>query len=142
MTPEAWIALIGVVGTLAGTLGSATLTNGYARRREQEQWHRHLSEQRRQERLDVCEHFATEAWLMAQRANPTSGELTRALTRLQLRTSGETIAAANRLYQACWDLSQQLRVAPSDLTERDERLEHVRRLRDEFLDVASREEEP
>jgi hypothetical protein len=146
MTPEMWIALMGIGGTVVaailavtGTVVSTVVANRSTRERESDQWQRQLREQRRQERLEVCEQFATEAWLMAHRQSP-SDDLTRALNRLHLRTSDETAEAANRLFQACWKLAQQLTVAPMDFSARDERLKEVHRQREKFLEIARREE--
>ena len=57
MSPEVLIALIGVVGTLLGTLGGALLSNRAATKREDRQWKRQINEQRRSEALKACEDY-------------------------------------------------------------------------------------
>ena len=74
MSPEAWIALIGVLGTLFDTLFSAYLTSRAAAQREERQWQRQKRENRRREILDTCETF-TELALLCSIGKPQGDEV-------------------------------------------------------------------
>jgi hypothetical protein len=138
LTPEVLIALIGIVGTVAGTLLSAEFSNRSAKKREDEQWQRQLMELRRQERLNVCEDFATQALLVVDNS-ASHADLVRLLNRLRLRlrTSDETVEAASALYEACSTAQQHFKTASSEVAEhQDERLVEVRQRLEAFLKVA------
>jgi|SRR5215211_1475086 len=100
MSAELILAIVGIAGTLIGSFGSAALANHYAAQREEQQWKRQFAEQRRQERLDACEEFAALALRVSFGEVHDNTEISRSLTRLELRNTPEVAAAALQLLDA------------------------------------------
>jgi hypothetical protein len=76
LTPEVWIALFGLIGTLGAGLGATALNNRAARDREELQWNREVGEKRRLERLDAFEEFTSLTLLNSHRSKQRFGRRT------------------------------------------------------------------
>jgi|SRR5215216_2279806 len=100
MSTELILAIVGIIGTLVGSFGSAALANHFATQREERQWKRQFAEQRRQERLDACEDFAALALRVSLGEVHDNTEISRILTRVELRNTPEVAAAALQLLDA------------------------------------------
>jgi|SRR5215211_9098115 len=139
MSTEVLLAIVGIIGTLIGSFGGATLINHYATQREERQWKQQLAEQRRQERLNACEEFAALTLRIAFGEVHDNTEISNCLTRLQLRNSPEVAAAAHQLL----DSSEKAEEAPTGEENKDKRdaayADYLKK-RTAFLNMARDEE--
>jgi hypothetical protein len=92
LTPEVWIALFGLIGTLGAGLGGTALNNRAARAHAELQWNREVGEKSRLERLDAYEEFASLVMLLAIGLGGTVEleSMMRSLHRLEIRVSPDT----------------------------------------------------
>ena len=143
MTPEVWIALFGLIGTLGAGLGATALNNRASREHAELQWNREVGEKRRLERLDAYEEFASVTMLIAtgEGKSVEAEALMRSLHRLEMRVSPETGAAARELYSASVNLANEAD-KPDETRNKNEvkRLSNeVYQLRNKLIDLAHKE---
>jgi hypothetical protein len=138
VTGAVLIALIGIAGTVIGTLGSAYLTNRFAREREEQQWTRQVEEQRHQQRLNAYEEFAATALLVSLGEVGSNEPVAWALARLELRSSPKVSQAARELFIACEEAEKGL-----DKSEEEQKALRVEagKKRDAFLQIVQQEQE-
>jgi hypothetical protein len=98
VNPETIIAIAGLLVTLVGTLGGVWLTNRAAARREEQQWRRHIGEERRRERLEVCEDLSRTVLLVAMDKS-SQEEVAAAFSRVELRCHPSVVQTARNFSQ-------------------------------------------
>ena len=143
MTPEVWIALFGLSGTLGAGLGATALNNRAAREHAELQWNREVGEKRRLERLDAYEEFASLTMLIATgQSESLEGErLVSNLHQLEIRVSPDTGEAAKQLYSACVNLAREAEKPDETRDEKEyKRLSNeFAQVRNEFINLAHNE---
>lgn len=137
MSPEVWIALIGIAGTLGGTLGGNALAAKSARQREDRQWTRQSRAARRLEILDAAEEVATLVLLVATGRPQDDEKILRSVSRFELRASKDVGLAARRLYATCSKVGK----LAMNSEEYDNGLGEASIARDNFLETARKEAE-
>jgi hypothetical protein len=108
VNPETIIAIAGLLVTLVGTLGGVWLTNRAAARREEQQWRRHIGEERRRERLEACEDLSRTVLLVAMDKS-SQEEVAAAFSRVELRCHPSVVQTARKLFSACRGVASAVR---------------------------------
>jgi hypothetical protein len=143
LTPEVWIALFGLIGTLGAGLGGTALNNRAARAHAELQWNREVGEKSRLERLDAYEEFASLVMLLAIGLGGTVEleSMMRSLHRLEIRVSPDTGAAARELFLACTKLVTEGQKPDETRDEKEVRRlsNQVYELRTKLVDLAQKE---
>jgi hypothetical protein len=132
VSPEAWIALIGVLGTLFGTLFGQRLSNRAAAQREERQWQRQQRETRRREVLEACQTYAELTMLMSIGAIEGVEVLMRAYVGVELLGNKSLTEAANELYTATREVEKLYAAANEEPHEVQRKLREARAV---FVDV-------
>jgi hypothetical protein len=136
MSPEATIALIGIIGTLLGSFGGTVLANRASANREARQWTRQIQEQRRRELLEACEHYiAITASVLDDPAKADDAAWWHALVRVQLLAPADIVEHALNLDEAATNSKPVVLDSRSSEEDRRKILDPVVDAHEKFIEV-------
>lgn len=143
MSPEVTIALIGIAGTLIGTLGGNAVSNYFAARREDRQWDRQMEEQRRAEFLEAYERLVETVTTLVETGEARQVDSLQALARVEFLAPAHVRNQAKALHKAALNLWQEFYGSNiNDVKKRDEAGSAFLEERDRFITAVRREVGP
>jgi hypothetical protein len=126
------VALIGVIGTLVGTLGATLLTNRAASEREETQWRRQQRDQFGKELLAACEKLGTLVLLQVTAKPPDDEGIARAVTRVRMLAPKPISDQAWSLYTTSTQATRSMKQAET-LAEKHEAAQPLADAHDSFV---------
>jgi hypothetical protein len=134
MTPEVILALLGILGTLLGTLAGSALSNHYTAKREERQWDRQIKEQRRGELFRAYEDFLEKAMPSIEGTPSDQAALWHALARVELLAPDPLAEQARNFHTVIEDFRQLHGHGESSKEERDKAADRYLEAADRYLE--------